>query len=154
MSTLLDDALIADTLESLPGWGGDSTGLWRDVHLDAEQEAEFRRQLDVDAGVMGHAPSYEQADGRTRVVLRTDDAGGVTELDVMLASHISDLLHRLSSDEPGVEALRHDEAVAIFRSGEGAQGDEPEVQTGTPDAPLPTGPLPARHGGDNTELFE
>jgi pterin-4a-carbinolamine dehydratase len=151
VATLLDDALIADTLESLPGWEGDSTRLWRDVHLDREQDAELRRQIDVDAGVMGHAPSFEQGDGSTRIVLRTDEVDGVTELDVMLASHISDLVHRLSSDEPGVDALRHDQAIAVFRAGEGAQGDEPEEPIETPDAPLPPG---HHHGADNTKLFE
>lgn len=130
MATLLDDTLIADTLESLPGWQGDSTRIWRDVHLDTEQDAELRRQIEVDGGSMGHTPTYEQGEGGTRIVLRTEEAGGVTELDITLASHISDLLHQLSPDEPGVEATRHDEAIVIFRAGEGAGGDEvhPDVE--------------------------
>ena len=124
MATLLDETLIADTLESLPGWQGDTTRLWRDVHLDKEQDAELRRQIEVDAGSMGHAPTYEEGEGGTRIVLRTEEAGGVTELDVTLASHISDLVHRIKEDEPGVDAIRHDQAIVIFRSGEGASGDE------------------------------
>lgn len=141
MATLLDETLITDTLTSLPGWQGDSTRLWRDVQLDPTQDAEFRRQLEVDAGAMGHAPAFEQGDSGTRIVLRTTDEGGVTELDVALASHISDLLHRLSSAEPGVEALSSDEAVAVFRPGESATGEDAETPT----------PQPA--GGVDTALF-
>ena len=126
MATLLDETLISDTLESLPGWQGDSTRLYRDVHLDPDQEAELRRQLEVDAGAMGHAPTFEAGDGSTRIVLRTTDEGGVTELDIMMASHISDLVHRLSHTEPGVEALRTDEEVVVFRSGQSGTGEDPE----------------------------
>ena len=124
MTTLLDETLIADTLKSLPGWEGDSTRLWRDVHLAPDVDAELRRQVTVDAQAMGHDPAVESVDGGTRFVLTTHDAGGVTELDITLASHISDLVHRIKNEEPGVEALRHDEAIVIFRSGEGASGDE------------------------------
>lgn len=128
MATLLDETLIADTLGSLPGWQGDSSRLWRELHVDAETLQELRRQIDVDAGAMGHAPAFE---GDT-VVLTTAEAGGVTELDVMMASHISDLVHRLSSSEPGVDARRDDEVVAIIRPGESATGeeleDEPELE--------------------------
>ena len=136
MPTLLDETLIADTLESLPGWQGDSSRLWRELPLDDDTMGELRRQIDVDAGAMGHAPTFE---GRT-VVLTSAEQGGVTELDVMLASHISDLVHRLVASEPGVDARRDDEVVAIIRPGEGATGeqtgDEPELER------------------DNTALFE
>lgn len=128
MATLLDETLIADTLESLPGWQGDSSRLWRELHLDADTLQELRRQVDVDAGAMGHAPTFE---GDT-VVLTPAEAGGVTELDIMMASHISDLVHRLVNSEPGVEAVRNDEVVAIFRTGESATGaeleDQPELE--------------------------
>ena len=142
MATLLDEALINDTLQSLPGWHGDTTRLWRDVALDATQDAELRRQIGIDAGAMGHDPSFEKGKGSTRIVLRSVDEGGVTELDVVLASHISDLVHRLSSAEPGIDAVRRDEAVAIFRAGESATGEDDEA------------PGPPVAGGDNTALFE
>lgn len=128
MATLLDETLIADTLESLPGWQGDSTRLWREVHLDEQQLAELRRQVAVDAEAMGHAPTFQGA----RIELTTPEQGGVTELDVMMASHISDLVHRLSHAEPGVEALREDETVAVIRPGQSARGetldDDPELE--------------------------
>jgi 4a-hydroxytetrahydrobiopterin dehydratase len=125
VTTLLDDAQIADTLESLPGWTGDSKGLRRELHLDPKQDAELRRQIGVDGEAMGHLPSFEKSNGGTLVVLRTEAAGGVTELDVMMASHISDLAHRLSADEPGVDAVRTDETVAVFRNADSS--DEVEL---------------------------
>jgi 4a-hydroxytetrahydrobiopterin dehydratase len=142
VATLLDEALISDTLQSLPGWHGDTTRLWRDVKLEPALDAELRRQIGIDAGAMGHDPSYEKGKGTTRIVLRTADEGGVTEFDVVMASHISDLVHRLSSAEPGVSAVRRDEAVAIFRAGESASGEDDEA------------PGPPVAGGDNTALFE
>jgi len=146
VTTLLEDTLIADTLKSLPGWQGDHTRIWRDVHLDAEQDAELRRQIEVDGESMGHTPSYEQGEGGTRIVLRTEEAGGVTELDVILASHISDLVHRLAAEEPGIDAHRHDESIVIFRAGEGAGGDEQPAADGELDI-TPTGPIAARMRG-------
>lgn len=123
MATLLDDALVTDTLLSLPGWEGDARGISRVVHLDAEGDAELRRQVEVDAASMGHRPVLEDADGGTRFVLRTEEAGGVTELDIAFASHISDLAHRLSGAEPGINAVRHGEPVAVVRSGESNDED-------------------------------
>ena len=126
MATLLDKTLLDDTLESLPGWQTDCDRLWRDVQLDTDTDTdtELRRQIEVDSSAMGHAPTYEDVEGGTRIVLRTEEAGGVTELDVMMASHISDLVHRLESGEPGVEVERRDDSVVVFRAGEGATGDE------------------------------
>lgn len=130
MATLLDETLIADTLESLPGWHGDTSSLWREVDLDDAQLAELRRQVAVDAEAMGHLLAFEG----NRVVLTTPEAGGVTELDVVMASHVSDLVHRISHAEPGVEAHRDDETLVVFRAAD---------QTGEPSQPR-----------TNTALFE
>ncbi|MFN2538530.1 MAG: 4a-hydroxytetrahydrobiopterin dehydratase [Mycobacteriales bacterium] len=154
MATLLDETLISDTLESLPGWHGDRARLWRDVHLDPEQEAELRRQIAVDAAAMDHAPSFEEGEDGIRIVLQTSEQGGVTELDVVMASHISDLVHRLSQAEPGVDAVRSDEAVAVFRPGESGTGEQAPSQAETEDTPVDEAPLHTRHRGDNTALFE
>ena len=136
MATLLNETLIADTLASLPGWEGDITRLWRQLHVDPETLRELQRQVEVDAGAMGHRPTF---DGTT-VVLTTPESGGVTELDVMMASHISDLVHRLAHDEPGVDAVRRDAVVAVIRPAESATGEELD---GEPREPR-----------DNTALFE
>lgn len=118
MATLLDETLIADTLQSLPGWEGDSTRLWRDVRLAPDLDRELRRQVSVDATSMGHDPSVESVGDATRFVLTTQEAGGVTELDVVFASHISDLVHRLSNAEPGIEAERQDDAEVVVGEGQ------------------------------------
>jgi 4a-hydroxytetrahydrobiopterin dehydratase len=104
--TLLEGPLVDDTLKSLPGWSGDKHTLWREVHLPPDLDQELRRQVDVDSTAMGHAAEAEQVEGGTRYVLTTHDVGGVSELDVALAARISDLAHQLSSDEPGVHAVR------------------------------------------------
>ncbi len=126
MPTLLDDALLSETLHSLPGWQGGPQAIWRDVHLTRKQDAELRRQIATDAGAMGHGPVIEdRGGGVTRYVLTTEVGGGVTELDIVLASHISDLVHRLAETEPGVHAVRAGDPVVIVRpagSGE-AEGD-------------------------------
>ena len=147
MATLLEDALLADTLHSLPGWSGDRTGIWREVHLSPEADAELRRQVAVDAQAMGHAPVVEQVEGGTRYTLRTEEAGGVTELDIAFASHLSDLAHRMSGAEPGVDAVRQGDPVVVVRSADapgGQSGDEaPTIGVGSvtggsaPRVPLP-----------------
>jgi 4a-hydroxytetrahydrobiopterin dehydratase len=125
VATLLDETIITDTLGSLPGWQGDGSRLWRDVHLDAGQDGELRRQIAVDAEAMGHAPTFEEGEGgATRLVLTTAEQGGVTELDIMMASHISDLVHRIENSEPGVAAERDGDVVAIIRPGESATGED------------------------------
>lgn len=122
MPTLLTDELVTDSLASLPGWSGDSRALVREVHLSSEVDAELRRQVAVDAQAMGHVPTVEDLGNGTRFVLSTAEVGGVSELDVTLAAHISDLAHRLSEAEPGVDAVRQDDVdVAV-----------------TADAPAPT----------------
>lgn len=115
MPTLLDDELITDTLRSLPGWQGGHERIWRDLELTPEQDRELRRQIAVDADTRDHHPEVEQVEGRTRFILWTHSAGGVTELDISFASHISDLAHRLTG-APGVQAVRAGESVVITRN--------------------------------------
>lgn len=145
MPTLLDATQVTDTLRSLPGWQGGPERIWRDVQLPADQDTELRRQIAVDADAMGHHPVLEDVDKGTRFVLWTHSAGGVTELDIVLASHISDLLHRLSGQQ-GVDAVRAGEAVVTVRNAEGADepdGDAPTMGVAgvaggsTPRTPLP-----------------
>lgn len=102
MPTLLDEALVTDTLQSLPGWQGGPDRIWRDVQLSAEDDAELRRQVAVDAAAMRHEPLVETVPGGTRFTLTTTDVGGVTELDIAFAAHLSDLVRRLTGTEPGV----------------------------------------------------
>jgi 4a-hydroxytetrahydrobiopterin dehydratase len=115
--TLLDDALLADTLQALPGWFAGDHAIHRDITLPAEQLAELRRQVLVDAGAMKHdVLMTEQEGGATRFLLTTASAGGVTELDIAMASHLSDLMHHLSGGEPGVHAVREGAVEVSFRN--------------------------------------
>lgn len=100
MATLLEPPLVDDTLKALPGWSCDGTRIWRDVQLPEDLDAELRRQVDVDATAMGHLPEVARVDTGTRYALTTAEVGGVSELDVALAAHISDLLRRLAPRRP------------------------------------------------------
>jgi 4a-hydroxytetrahydrobiopterin dehydratase len=108
MPTLLEGPLVDDTLASLPGWAVGENGLWREVHLPTALDAELRREVLADAEAMGHEVQVEKVKGGTRFVLRTPEVGGISELDIVMASRISDVAHRLSEQEPGVNAVRQD----------------------------------------------
>ena len=123
MPTLLDDALVTETLTTLPGWQGDATRIWRDIHVEPDIATELRRQVSVDATSMGHRPTVEDIPGGCRFILYTDEVGGVSELDIAMASHISDLTHRLANTEPGIHAQRSDEVEVVFTGGEAGEAD-------------------------------
>lgn len=111
MPTLIDAPLLDETLTALPGWQGDQSRIWRDVSLPTDVDAELRRRVDVDATAAGHHPEVERTGDTTRFVLTTPEVGGVSELDVALASHISDLAFRLTDATPEVEVVPGVEAV-------------------------------------------
>jgi 4a-hydroxytetrahydrobiopterin dehydratase len=117
--TLLDDALLTDTLQALPGWVAGDHAIYRDITVAPELLTELRRQVLVDSGAMKHDVLLtEQPDGATRFILTTAGAGGVTELDIAMASHISDLMHTMAANEPGVNAVRHGDPLVSFRTSE------------------------------------
>lgn len=124
MATLLEEGLVDQTLQALPGWQGDQQRIWREISLPEPAASELRRQVEEDAAAMGHAPEIEQSDGATRFVLTTADVGGVSELDVALAARISDLAHRLAPAVEGVDAVRHDAAEVVIED-----SDALELQT-------------------------
>jgi 4a-hydroxytetrahydrobiopterin dehydratase len=109
MATLLDPPLIDDALASLPGWNHGDGEIWREIRLPDELDAELRRKVEESAEAMPHPVQMQRIDGGTRFSLRTEDVGGISELDVYLASRISDLAHQLSEREPGVNAVRQDD---------------------------------------------
>jgi 4a-hydroxytetrahydrobiopterin dehydratase len=116
VSTLLDDGLLTETLRALPGWEGDRKAIWRDVTLAPAVDNELRRQIAVDGAAMKHSARVEdRGSGVTRFVLSTSEDGGVTELDIAMASHISGLMHTISDSLPGIDAVRQGEAVVTVR---------------------------------------
>ena len=52
MPTLLDDALLTDTLRSLPGWQVDGTTIVREATLTPEQGSELRARVQADSPSM------------------------------------------------------------------------------------------------------
>jgi len=123
MATPIEEPLLEKTLEALPGWQGSTDRIWREVHLPADLDAELRHQVEVDATALGHLPQVEAVEGGTRFTLTTQEVGAVSELDVALASHISDLAWRLTKDapvpdEPGVHAVRTDDAEVVIEDSE------------------------------------
>src|SRR3954470_6710670 len=90
MATLLDDRLVTDAMTNLDEWSGDAQRITRTVHID-----------DVDALVaavgeaadaMDHHPEVSRDGDAVTFTLWTHSAGGVTELDIALASRINDLV--------------------------------------------------------------
>ena len=109
MTTLLAPDLLDETLHALPGWHGDATtGIWREVHLTGEAAATLRQKVDEAGTCMHHLAQVREVSGGLRFELRTLEVDGVSELDITLASHISDTAHRLDPSEPGVHAERPD----------------------------------------------
>lgn len=131
MATLLDEPLLIDTLTALPGWTGDTLSIVRDVHLTPAQDKELRRQVTLEGDAWEHPAVIENLPDGTRFVLSTPESGGVTELDVALASRISDLTHHLVRAEPGVEAEREDEPDVVSGA---AENELPSPGTALPQA--------------------
>jgi 4a-hydroxytetrahydrobiopterin dehydratase len=131
MPTLIDAPLLDETLNALPGWQGDQSRIWREVSLPDDVDAELRRRVDVDATAAGHHPEVERTGDTTRFVLTTPEVGGVSDLDVALASHISDLAFRLTEEVPEVEVVPGVEAVRSDDIDEdaGAGADALELHT-------------------------
>jgi len=132
MATKLSSDLLDDTLRSLPGWQGDTGQIWREIHLDRGTVQELRRQIEVSATTMEHPVQVDEAPDGCRVVLSTPEEGGVTELDIVLASRISDVAHRLQPVEPGVTAVRQDDVDVVVgnepTSGQAEQTDNVPVR--------------------------
>ena len=115
MPTPLDDTLLLETLQALPGWEGNTSAIWRDLQLAPAVDTELRRQVAIDGAAMRHAPEIqERGQGVTRFTLTT--GGTVTELDIAFASHVSDLAHRIEGSEPGIDAVREGDPVVVFRA--------------------------------------
>lgn len=131
MATLLEEPLIVDSLTALPGWTGDTRSLVRDVHLAPDQDEELRRQVALEGESWEHPAVIETMSDGTRYVLSTPEVGGVSELDIAMASRISDLAHALATKEPGVEAEREDDPEVVSGA---AENQLPSAGKATPQA--------------------
>ncbi|HVB26427.1 MAG TPA: 4a-hydroxytetrahydrobiopterin dehydratase [Mycobacteriales bacterium] len=100
MTTLLDDTLVHDALQGLDGWDGDHERISRTVTVDADQVELLLSSVQEAADAMNHHPAVERTDTGVRFVNWTHSAGGVTELDIALASRIDDALRRVTGEPP------------------------------------------------------
>ena len=90
MTRLLDPLEVARQLEALPGWSTDGESLRRSIEFPSFPEAVAAvAMLAIDAEEMNHHPDIDIRWRTTRWLLTTHDAGGLTQLDIVLAHRIS-----------------------------------------------------------------
>ena len=89
MRTPLTPAELAQALEQLPDWSGDTNRISRTVHLPPARDAVLRAAVAQVADEADHHPVVEDLpDGGSRFVLWTHVRNAVTEQDTALAARI------------------------------------------------------------------
>jgi 4a-hydroxytetrahydrobiopterin dehydratase len=152
--TLLDEHLLRDSLGALVGWSGTTDRLERTVTLPADQDAELRARVQEASDSLDHHAVIDSSGEGTRFALWTHSEGGVTELDIALASRISDLLRQVTGDPKPIGRPRQD-GVAVTAGGVPLPGEGDDALLDTPTIGVPAGsggtpqvPLPdAEPGG-------
>ena len=162
MATLLDDRLVADAMGNLHEWTGDAQRISRTVTVD-DPEA-LLAAVAESADAMDHHPEVSRDGTAVTFTLWTHSEGGVTELDIALASHIDDLVlaanhvHRdgsgqlHSADEAGSTGETVTARASFPTPGETTPSRPSESATGDPyptgapgaDAPLMNEPATPR----------
>ena len=90
MATLLDDSLVTDALHGLDEWTGGADRIHRTVTVD-DTDA-LLTAVGEAADALDHHPEISRDGDAVTFTLWTHSAGGVTELDIALASRIDDLV--------------------------------------------------------------
>jgi 4a-hydroxytetrahydrobiopterin dehydratase len=90
MATLLDDRLVSDALHGLDEWTGGSDRISRTVTV-SDCEALLAAVTEA-ADSLDHHPDVTRNGDALTFTLWTHSEGGVTELDIALASRIDDLI--------------------------------------------------------------
>lgn len=117
MPTLLDEHLVADSLTALTDWSGDTSRIARTVALPGDQMSELVAEVAVAADALDHHPVVDRDGGQATFTLWTHSEGGVTELDIALASRIDDLVLKASGE--GVPGEQGGATVAGAPTAEG-----------------------------------
>jgi 4a-hydroxytetrahydrobiopterin dehydratase len=91
VSDVLSADEVATALEALPGWSGGVARLERDVPVSREDQHALIDAIAAVAQDLNHHPDVRTSDTGVHVALTTYDAGGVTERDVELATHLDRL---------------------------------------------------------------
>lgn len=90
MATLLDDSLVTDALRGLEEWTGGADRIHRTVTVD-DVDA-LLTAVGEAADSLDHHPEITRDGTAVTFTLWTHSEGGVTELDIALASRIDDLV--------------------------------------------------------------
>ena len=91
----LSDEDIARRLKELPGFRREGEKLLVDLKFkDFVSAFGFMTGVALVAEKMDHHPEWSNVYGTVHVALQTHDAGGITELDVALASRILELARK------------------------------------------------------------
>ena len=88
----LSPDLVQSSLQALPHWGGDADSISSTVPVTDAQADGLLAAVAESARAMNHDPDVERTPGELRIDLTTHSAGGVTALDIAMASHINDLV--------------------------------------------------------------
>lgn len=90
MAERLNDDQIEVALAELEGWSRDGDKIVREFQFrDFVEALGFITQVGVLAEGMNHHPELFNVYNRVRIELSTHDAGGITDLDVELATKVS-----------------------------------------------------------------
>ncbi|WP_322767935.1 4a-hydroxytetrahydrobiopterin dehydratase [Frankia sp. Cr1] len=100
MPTKLDAERVTEALGELPGWTGDTSTIVRKVTMDDETSDEAIEKISIVANKMNHHPVVDRAHDVTTFTVWTHSHGGVTDLDIVLASRISDILRQHGIADP------------------------------------------------------
>jgi 4a-hydroxytetrahydrobiopterin dehydratase len=96
--TLLSQSQIDDGLKRLPGWSRADNSLRREYKFaDFVQAWSFMTGAAIQAQTLNHHPDWSNAYSRVEIRLSTHDAGGVTALDLELATRMEALARKLIS---------------------------------------------------------
>ena len=93
--TVLGPDELSDALRTVPGWELDDGALRREFRFaDFAEAFGFMAAVATVAAEMDHHPDWSNVYSSVSVRLSTHDVGGVTELDVQLATRMNELARR------------------------------------------------------------
>ena len=98
----LEDAAIAAALSALPGWSLDGGKLFTEFRFaDFNAAFGFMARVALEAERANHHPEWFNVYNQVRVHLTTHDAGGITQLDLDLASSMNVFAATLGAESRG-----------------------------------------------------
>ncbi|MGB0993384.1 MAG: 4a-hydroxytetrahydrobiopterin dehydratase [Akkermansiaceae bacterium] len=90
---LIPEEDLDEALKRAPEWEGEGNSITRTIEFEEYMEGiDFVNDLAEIVDEAQHFPEIDIRDCRVTLRLKTEDAGGVTEIDVELASRIDNLV--------------------------------------------------------------